>query len=323
MSQGWGYINKKGLLIIPCKNAHACDFADGHSVIIESYHSHIRKYNIINTKGIMCKYYISNQFSLSKRSDHNYDNFYFSEGMMLVNGQIVENNLNHGGLIHYVGRSGIAKVVEQKKFSTLRDYSDGLAAVCQNGKWGYIDVREDIAIPTVYENAGNFSEGLALVKFPRSYANAYKSTYISKRNNIVLQHNFVLSGEFKNGLAYTCSGYEYDSRYGYIDKNNKLVIPFRFTKAYSFSEGLARVINEKEEWGFIDLIGNLVIPFKYKVHSRSAIKYFGDDGTERTSVSDKTRYLDDALDFMNGLARVSFDRKEFYIDQSGSEYCED
>lgn len=44
------------------------------------------------------------------------------------------------------------------------DFSEGLAAVAQNDKWGFINTQGEIVIPCNYEDAKSFSEGLAKVK---------------------------------------------------------------------------------------------------------------------------------------------------------------
>lgn len=43
-------------------------------------------------------------------------------------------------------------------------YSEGLAAVCNGGKWGYMDTSGQVVIPCVYADALPFSEGLAWVQ---------------------------------------------------------------------------------------------------------------------------------------------------------------
>lgn len=42
-------------------------------------------------------------------------------------------------------------------------FSEGLAQVCINGKWGYIDSDGRMAIPAVYDMTEPFRNGLALV----------------------------------------------------------------------------------------------------------------------------------------------------------------
>lgn len=48
-------------------------------------------------------------------------------------------------------------------YEAARGYHEGLAAVRQNGKWGYVDEDGKTVIPPAYACAGDFSEGLAVV----------------------------------------------------------------------------------------------------------------------------------------------------------------
>lgn len=48
--------------------------------------------------------------------------------------------------------------------------SDSYAAVCQNGKWGYVSKKGDIAIDAKYDDANSFSAGLAPVKLDDKWA---------------------------------------------------------------------------------------------------------------------------------------------------------
>jgi hypothetical protein len=43
-------------------------------------------------------------------------------------------------------------------------FSEGLADVKQNGKWGYINTKEKVVIPCIYDGAMSFYKGLAKVK---------------------------------------------------------------------------------------------------------------------------------------------------------------
>ncbi|RLG25198.1 WG repeat-containing protein, partial [Methanosarcinales archaeon] len=43
-------------------------------------------------------------------------------------------------------------------------FSERLARVVKNGKYGFVDKKGKIVIPLKYDNAGSFSEGLAWVE---------------------------------------------------------------------------------------------------------------------------------------------------------------
>ena len=95
------------------------------------------------------------------------------------------------------------------------DFSEGLAAVMKGGKWGYIDRNGKEVIPFVYPNAKNFSEGLAAVKdekWPR-----WK--YIDKSNRVVPYTSSHDAKNFSEGFAGVMHNYGmYSSLWDFIDK---------------------------------------------------------------------------------------------------------
>lgn len=50
------------------------------------------------------------------------------------------------------------------RYDSARDFEEGLAAVQQNDKWGFIDRTGKIVIAPQYDDAFGFSEGLANVQ---------------------------------------------------------------------------------------------------------------------------------------------------------------
>ena len=97
------------------------------------------------------------------------------------------------------------------QYDQVMDFSEGLAAVCVNGKWGFIDKTGKVVIPCIYDGVKSFSEGLAAVSV----------------------------GIGGNG------------KWGYIDREGKEVIPFTYNEASSFSEGLASVGMEDLTGGIV------------------------------------------------------------------------
>lgn len=99
-----------------------------------------------------------------------------------------------------------------------------------NEKFGFVNIENQIVIPIDYEDAGDFSEGLARVR---------------KQN----------SKKTKMGLRY--------SGWGFINKKNKEIIPCIYDEAYDFCEGLA-VINNDGLYGYINKLNIIVVPLIYK-----------------------------------------------------------
>src|ERR1700686_2614896 len=56
------------------------------------------------------------------------------------------------------------KMVVPARFDEAFDFTEGLAAVRADGKWGYIDLSGQFAIAPRFETAMEFSEGLAAVR---------------------------------------------------------------------------------------------------------------------------------------------------------------
>ena len=51
-----------------------------------------------------------------------------------------------------------------KQFKEVCDFSEGLARVKQNEKWGFINTQGEVVIPFIYDEVQSFHEGLAEVK---------------------------------------------------------------------------------------------------------------------------------------------------------------
>lgn len=155
-------------------------------------------------------------------------------------------------------------------------------------KWGYVDNKGQYVINSQFDDAFNFSEGLALFKSTDG-----KFGFIGEDGKYVVNPIYKDASSFSEGLA--CVVME-NGKPQFIDKNNKIL--FTVDKAeycFGFKEGLAR-IKVKGKWGFIDKTGKVVVNPIYE----------------------------DALDFRDGLAAVSKkDEKKDevlwgYIDKNGA-----
>ena len=103
--------------------------------------------------------------------------------------------IRHNGKYGYIDKSG--RVVIQPQFFYADDFSDGLARISKNGKWGYIDKNGKIVINPQFEVAYDFSDGLARIKFNINE----KYGYIDKSGKIVIQPQFDNASDFSNGIA--------------------------------------------------------------------------------------------------------------------------
>jgi hypothetical protein len=115
-------------------------------------------------------------------------------------------------------------------------------------RWGYIDKQSKLAINPQFEEAGDFSDGLAIVRIGDRYG------YIDKSGKLAIQPQFDGAGEFSDGLALVSLG----GKYGYVDKSGKLVINPQFETAGEFSDGLA-LAGMGKRFGYIDKQGKFAI----------------------------------------------------------------
>lgn len=184
-----------------------------------------------------------------------------------------------------------------KNYDTLYDFHEGLAKVCKNNKYGFIDKLGHEIIPCIYDEAEDFDFGVSIVTkgektgainkygkmvIPCKYDNinsfgkdslavAYlneKSGFIDLKGNIVIPFNYEYCDKFSEGLAEV----RQDGLYGFINKKGELIIPCQYKGLYyghGFSDGLVGVSVEGEHygiaddrWGYIDKAGKIIIPFQ-------------------------------------------------------------
>jgi hypothetical protein len=242
----WGYIDKTGRLIIPCKFDSAGDFSEGLAAVEIK-----EKTGYIDETG---KFVIPPRFL---------SGYPFSSGMALVVTKEFKKDRYQMHKLGYIDRSG--KLVIQRKealdskslFVSSKDlfFSEGFLRVTENGKDGYLDRTGKQIIPCRFDYAKPFSEGLAAVSV------GGKDGYIDRSGKMVIPPQFKEAGSFSEGLAIIRLN---DKEWGYIDTSGKLVINGEeFGLAREFSEGLAAVTGKNDKYGFIDKTGKFVIPPQY------------------------------------------------------------
>lgn len=197
--------------------------------------------------------------------------------------------------------AGDGSMAVQPQYVEALDFSEGLAAVRIEDKWGYIDTKGNQVIEPQYDKAGGFSEGLAVFGKgddlnnnndtfygfdynPDSEFYGGKWGYIRKTGEIAATPQYDGAKPFSEGLAAVCIG---DS-WGYIDKEMKIAISPKYSEVSGFSEGLAAVCLSGK-WGYVDKKGNEVIKAQF----------------------------DQAGEFSGGLAQVVRDDRRGYVNTGG------
>jgi len=161
--------------------------------------------------------------------------------------------------VTYIDKSG--HPISTETYQSAKEFSEGLAPVVIDEKWGFIDQSGRLVITPAFDEAWPFSEGLARVGLKRRYG------YIDRYGEQVITTQFEYAEEFSNGRAVVG---ELGGAYWYINKQGTPAIAGKFQLASPFFKGLAHVkyIEQgrsdfiKGRYGYIDTEGKLIFSYK-------------------------------------------------------------
>ena len=167
----YGFIDTTGRVAVPCQWEAAYDFSEGMAWVMDVN----EQWGCIDMRGrlvIPCRYDEPNNFSEGLACAYDFPShemFYldktgrkvfnveagdelgdFSEGIAAVSG--------YG----FIDRQG--NLLFEDPDVQYATFSEGVAAVCRNGHWGFIDHSNRTIIPFEWDEAHDFAEGLAAVK---------------------------------------------------------------------------------------------------------------------------------------------------------------
>ena len=245
------------------------------------------------------------------------------------------------------------EIVIPFQFQDARPFSDGMAAVKEDGMWGYIDRLGQWIIPPSYAfPIGSFSSGLSYIGkqfFNKNGNPAFGGTnfenarsFSPKGQNALAavqisgQWGFIdLNGEFVISPKYDDAGDFSDSSdglslapikvggiWGYVDRKGRELIMSNFDYAWSFSGEFAAVMVEGSV-GYINRTG------LYTINPQFIYGGAFNNGRAPVRIGDKTGYINDkgrlaipaiyhnGGEFNNGLAPVATDNRWGYINVSG------
>ncbi|MCH5212196.1 MAG: WG repeat-containing protein [Oscillospiraceae bacterium] len=96
----------------------------------------------------------------------------------------------------------------------------GLSTFIEDDKWGFKDKNSgDIVIPCIYDDAYDFSEDLARVKKDDKWG------YIDKSGNVAVPFIYDIADDFTDsGIAYVSKKSGYRLKFGYIDKSGNFTV---------------------------------------------------------------------------------------------------
>ena len=134
-------------------------------------------------------------------------------------------------------------------------FNNGLAAVCENSMWGFIDKTGEYVIEPQYQYVTDFDNSDCAVIIKDN-----KWGIINSKGDIVVEPEFYSIGEFAdNGLAAVYK----DAGGGYINRKGKVVIGCDYEIVTMFSKNGLAAVQSNGKWGIINSKGKWVVEPSY------------------------------------------------------------
>ncbi|MDY3979241.1 MAG: WG repeat-containing protein [Tidjanibacter sp.] len=134
------------------------------------------------------------------------------------------------------------------------DFSEGLAAICVDGKWGFVDQKGKTVIEPQYSDVNSFNDGAAAV------VKGGKMGYIDRYNNVVIPIKYSGAGYFSLDGAVVRD--PESGLCGFISPDGLKLSAFRYNDCFPYKGGYAAVSVEGR-WGFIDAVGRTAVKPHY------------------------------------------------------------
>ena len=147
------------------------------------------------------------------------------------------------------------------RYSNIGNFHEGMAAVCRNEMWGYINSDGEEVIPCKYAAAFDFSEGLACVFVSE---NDCQIEFIDHKGNSIVKGYYgdCLNFEefyFRNGISKVR---DKDGKELWIDKKGNVVETPQDANAYKKS-AKSYTFEENGKHGIKDTLNNIIVIAKY------------------------------------------------------------
>ena len=257
----WGFINKKGELVIEANYQDVGNFKEGFCAIKKD-----DLWGFINKKGVIV---ISPKYKTV---------WAFNNGLARV--------LNNENLIGFIDKKG--KEVIQPQYENANDFVNDFAVIERNSKFNYIDKSNQKRYSENFFYADDFKENQAIVETEKGYgliisdgtfliepmydelrwasnddliAFRKKGKWgIMKTNKtIIFEAIFQDIGTFENGLAYVVK----DDLYGLIDLDGKYTIEPKYAQIWYAQAGNWALVTADGKHGFINSDGEVILPIEY------------------------------------------------------------
>ena len=293
LNKKWGFQDRDGNKIISYKYDNILNYDD--SVFVAKYNG---KYGIADYEGNTIVKYICGIIYYKIYDSATY--IEYGGKIALLNSKLKQvtdnifmpgfgNYYDEGGLAHLIlastNKCGVVNVETGKtvipfEYDKINLPSEELLCGEKDGKYGYLNIKNETVIPFIYDDGKDFSEGLAMVgknsqKMLTQHGVMWKKKYgfINKKGEIEIPLKFAdqtlvslnSKGGFHDGLAaigIDRPNYVYAGAIGYINKKGDFVISPQYDDASAFFCEVA-VIKKDDKYGAINKKGDIIIPIQY------------------------------------------------------------
>jgi len=194
-----------------------------------------------------------------------------------------------------IGKDGT--VLKKLDYKYVKGISDGMIAFFteQEGKYGYLNAKGDVAIAPMFLQAQNFKDGTAVVNVSDNYV-VNQFALIDKKGKYLIQpqYNDILQlgdGMAALGVASDADNIFTGSRYALATQNGSLLTDFIFYGIEPFKGGMASVYDQTKTY-FIDKLGR-------RAESLPSVEGTG------------------ILEQLDGLVHANIDQRPYYINKQG------
>ena len=298
----WGFIDNSYNEFVPCKYDFVWDFEDNLAMVEKD-----EKMGLVDITGkevIPCDFYAI---------------------------KVLDDDLAKVKQENKIGLFSIKRnqIIIPCEYDNVYSFSEGLAKVILNGKYGMVNNLGTVIVPCEYDVVKKINGNLIVVKSNEKFG------FFNTIGKQISECQYDQACIFHDGIARVAMGNWSDSKFGYIDSKGIEIVPCSYDYATDFSNGIARVgVNEKSEdyytytkYNFINTQGNVIVPWDKYDHIGNAV-----DGFILVKSNDKygfinasgqevvpCKYEAENLHFENGLARVKHNGKWGFINNHGEE----
>lgn len=166
---------------------------------------------------------------------------------------------------------------------------EGLINVQKDNKFGFINIKNEMVIPAIYNDASAFGDGLAPVALEEG-----KHGYINKENVFVIAPQYVDADNFRDGYAVVykskggskIGGRKMDDERGVINTEGKMIVEPLYGYIDIRNKGKFFIVSKNDKYGLLDNTGKAILPLEYK-----KINEFNEKGYAVVEKSDGTKGL--------------------------------